>query len=667
MATSSDAASRRKMLSSSLPFEEFYPAHPAQQERKTPLTAESYEQLYKESIESPETFWGRVALEQVSWVQPFPRVLSGDLLHGDYTWFAGGRLNVAYNCVERHVDTQGDKTAILWEGDKGESRSISFRELHREVGRLGNALRAQGVRKGDTVAIYMPMVPEAAIAMLACARIGAVHSVIFAGFSAEAIRDRVQDAKSKVIITADEGLRGGRIIPLKRTMDEALLGCPLVQTVVVYKRTSRSIPWHPTRDVWYHEICERERCYCPAEPMDAEDPLFILYTSGSTGKPKGLVHTTGGYLVHASFSHSVIFDARPGDVYACVADVGWITGHSYIVYGPLCNGVSTLLFESLPTFPDASRYWELVEKYRITQFYTSPTALRALMKYGDEPVLKHDRSSLRVLGSVGEPINPEAWRWYYKVVGESRCSIVDTYWQTETGGIIFCSLPGVHNMKPGSCGRPFFGVDYRVLDGSSGEASETGSGVLTLTRPVPGQARTILADHGRFCNTYLNQYPGMYFTGDGCVEDHDGFVWISGRVDDVINKAGHRLGTAEIEGALTQHPACAEAAVIAIPDDVKGQAVLAYCLLRQEKPDATVTDELKLEVRKHIGGIAVPDYIILAQGLPKTRSGKIMRRILRKIGVNELDTIGDISTLAEPDVVEVLIELAKTAGLPAYQ
>jgi acetyl-CoA synthetase len=658
----------RKRFASSHPFDERYPV-PSWSSSSHVNSTDAYERLHAESLQEPHKFWAKVARDTLTWHSDFSKTSEGSLEHGDMRWFVNGQLNAAVNCVERHVTSGlGDKTAILWEGDaQGDERRWSYAELNREVCRVANVLRSRGVRRGDTVAIYMPMVPETAAAMLACARIGAVHSVVFAGFSAEAVRDRVLNADARVVLTADEGLRGGRVVPLKRTVDEALLGCANVHSVVVLKRTGNAVPWHPTRDVWYHEATAAERPYCPAAIMDAEDPLFVLYTSGSTGQPKGLVHTTGGYLTQAAYSHRLIFDLRDDDVYACMADVGWITGHTYIVYGPLANGATTLMFESLPTFPDASRYWELVERHRITQLYTAPTAIRTLMKFGDEPVRRYDRSSLRVLGTVGEPINPEAWRWYNEVVGERRCAIVDTYWQTETGAAIFTPLPGATPTKPGSAGRPFFGVDYDVLEPESGEPAqpdpETGrrSGVLALRSSWPGQARTVLGDHSRFVDTYLSTYKGRYFTGDGCVVDADNYLWITGRVDDVITKAGHRLGTAEIEGALTQHGACSESAVVAVPDDVRGQAIVAFCMLRSTMPGdfepREVLAELRQEVRKHIGGIAVPDLIILTPALPKTRSGKIMRRVLRKIACNEHDQLGDLSTLADPECVDELIAL----------
>jgi len=641
----------------------------------------AYNTLYEKSLlNKAQDFWGEVGSTQVSWLRDFEQVKSGNISSGDTSWFVGGQLNASHNCIDRHIaNGLAEKTALLWEGDDKQTRTWSFARLSKEVGQLANALRSRGVKKGDAVCIYMPMVPETVAAMLACARIGAVHSVVFAGFSAEALRDRINNAGCRVILTADEGVRGGKHISLKRTVDEALLGCRHpndpngVHSVIVLKRTGTKVPWAPSRDVDYHDALRRERTYSPFEYMDAEDPLFVLYTSGSTGQPKGLVHTTGGYLVQSSYSHKIIFDVRDDDVYACMADVGWITGHSYIVYGPLVNGCTTLLFESLPTFPDASRYWDVVERHRVTQFYTAPTAIRTLMKYGDEPVKAHDRSSLRLLGSVGEPINPEAWRWYYNVVGEQRCPIVDTYWQTETGSCMFTPLPGATPMKPGAAAKPFPGIAYDILEPESGkpaQRSENGrrSGVLVFPQSWPSQARTILGDHQRLNDTYFSQYPGYYFTGDGCEEDADGYVWISGRVDDVITKAGHRLGTAEIESALTQHPATSEAAVVPVPHPVKGQSIVAFVMLKDNYQDTDegneeLVQELRSQVRKAIGGLAVPDHLHVVNALPKTRSGKIMRRILRKLveegmqGNDVRESLGDISTLTNPEVVDDIFQL----------
>jgi acetyl-CoA synthetase len=565
--------------------------------------------------------------------------------------------------VDRHVGDRGGQTALIWEADTpGEGRSVTYRELQREVCRLANVLRHHGIRKGDRVAIYLPMMLEAVYAMLACARIGAVHNVVFAGFSAESLRDRINDARCKAVITADEGLRGGKVLPLKRTVDEAVMACPTVQFVFIVKRTGNKIPFYPQHDVWLREAMDGERPFCPIEHMDSEDTLFLLYTSGSTGKPKGVAHTTAGYLLQAALTHRYVFDYRPGDIFACVADIGWITGHSYVVYGPLCNGATTVLFESIPTYPDAGRYWEMVQRLGITQFYTAPTAIRAIAREGDAFVQRYDRSSLRILGTVGEPINPEAWRWYYHVVGEGRCPVVDTWWQTETGGILISPLPAATPLKPGSATLPFFGVEPAVLDEKGVELSGNGvSGLLAIKHPWPGMARTIQNDHQRFVETYLKPFPGYYITGDGCRRDEDGYYWITGRVDDVINVSGHRLGTAEVESALVTHPACAESAVVGYPHEIKGQGIFAYVLLQagwEETPE--LLGELKNEVRHHIGPFATPDLILVAPGLPKTRSGKIMRRILRNIASGKEKDLGDTTTLADPTVVEVLIAKRKT-------
>lgn len=619
-----------------------------------------YRQLYQQSIASPEQFWGQEARRRLSWQHEFRQVSDSDFPNGEIAWFLGGRLNACENCVDRHVAAgNGDRIAILWEGDEpGQNRRISYRELKWEVCRLANVLRHHGLRKGDRVAIYMPMIPEAAFAMLACARLGIVHSVVFAGFSAESLRDRIMDSKCRAVITADEGVRGRKLIPLKRTVDEAVMACPTVQHVFVVKRTGSKVPFYPSRDVWLQEACEQERPYCPIEHMDSEDPLFVLYTSGSTGKPKGILHTTAGYLLMTSMTHEYVFDWHPGDVYACVADVGWVTGHSYVVYGPLANGATTVMFESVPTYPDAGRYWDMVERLKINQFYTAPTAIRAIARAGDQFVKRYDRSSLRVLGSVGEPINPEAWRWYHDVVGEGRCDVVDTWWQTETGAICITPLPRVIATKPGSATLPFFGIEPVILDEHGKELEGGGvSGLLALKRAWPSMARTVNGDHQRFLETYLKPYRGYYFTGDGCRRDADGYYWITGRVDDVLNVAGHRLGTAEIESALATHPACAEAAVVGYPHPIKGTGIFAYVILKDgydEKPE--LVGELRNEARHHIGPIATPDCILVAPGLPKTRSGKIMRRILRKIAAGELEDLGDTTTLADPSVVQQLIE-----------
>jgi len=642
---------------------EAYPVLPHIRETAHIQGYEQYLEIYQRSVADPEGFWSELARETLHWSKPFDCVKSGDFLAGDIAWFSGGKLNASYQCVDRHAQKTPDKVAILWEGDEPSLiRKITYRELLHDVCRLANVLKSYGVKKGDVVAIYLPMVPEAAIAMLACARLGAPHSVIFAGFSAEALRERILDANCSILITADQGKRGGRVIPLKEIADEALLACPNVKTVLVHKRThSESVPFHPPRDIWLPEAMAKARPYCPAEEVDSEDLLFILYTSGSTGKPKGVVHTTAGYLLYAATTHRFIFDWHPQDIYACMADIGWITGHSYIVYGPLCNGATTFMFESVPTYPNPARYWDMVERHKINIFYTAPTAIRALMKFGNEHVGRHDRSSLRVLGSVGEPINGPAWKWYYEVVGDKRCSIVDTYWQTETGGIMITPLPGATVMKPGAACFPFFGVKPVLLDHKTGHAVEGNGlkGLLAISEPWPGMARTVFGDHDRYMTTYLKHYPGFYFTGDGCYRDEEGFYWITGRVDDVINVSGHRLGTAEIETALLAHPACSEAAVIAIPHDIKGSAIFVYCTLKEGyEPADTLATELKMEVRRHIGPFATPDHVVLVDDLPKTRSGKIMRRLLRKVATNQCSSeqLGDTSTLADPTIIKRLIE-----------
>ncbi|MGH8321702.1 MAG: acetate--CoA ligase, partial [Gammaproteobacteria bacterium] len=569
----------------------------------------------------------------------------------------GAELNVCYNCLDRHLPKRGDQVAILWEGDDpSEDRRLTYRQLHTEVCKFANVLKQRGVKKGDRVCIYMPMVPEAAVAMLACARIGAIHSVVFGGFSPESIKDRILDSDCRVLITADEGIRANKHIPLKANTDEALLRCPNVHTVIVLKRTSRRIAWHKQRDLWYHEAMADASADCPAEVMDAEDPLFILYTSGSTGKPKGALHTCGGYLLYCAITHKYVFDYHEGDVYWCTADVGWVTGHSYIVYGPLCNGAITLMFEGVPTYPTPSRFWEVVDKHKVNIFYTAPTAIRALMAHGDGPVRTSSRASLRILGTVGEPINPEAWEWYYHVVGEARCPIVDTWWQTETGGILISALPGAIDLKPGSATLPFFGIRPAIADGEGRELTGAASGNLAITFPWPGQMRTVYGDHQRFIETYFKAYKGMYFTGDGARRDADGYYWITGRVDDVINVSGHRIGTAEIESALVLHDKVAEAAVVGYPHPIKGQGIYAYVtLMAGIEPTEKLHDELVALTKKEIGAIAAPDIIQWAPNLPKTRSGKIMRRILRKIAANELDNLGDVTTLADPSVVGKLV------------
>ena len=622
------------------------------------IGAEQYAAMYERSINEPDAFWAEQAERFVSWYRKWDKVQEWDYDRVDIKWFTGARLNVSYNCLDRHLETRGDDVAIIWEGDDpAVDKQISYRELHREVCRFANVLKARGVRKGDRVSIYMPMIPEAAVAMLACARIGAIHSIVFGGFSPEALKDRILDSDCRVVVTADETVRGGRNTPLKANTDKALEQCPDVHSVVVVRRTGAEVGWTEGRDVWYHEQVEQAADDCPPEQMDAEDPLFILYTSGSTGKPKGVLHSTGGYLLYAALTHKYVFDYQDGEVYWCTADVGWVTGHSYIVYGPLCNGAVTLMFEGVPTYPDAGRFWQVVEKHRVNIFYTAPTALRALMGQGDGFVKKHDRGSLRVLGSVGEPINPEAWEWYYHVVGEGRCPIADTWWQTETGGILIAPYPGATALKPGSATLPCFGVEPCLVDDQGNELEGAVSGALCIKRAWPGQMRTVYGDHERFIDTYFRMFPGRYFTGDGARRDEDGYYWITGRVDDVINVSGHRMGTAEVESALVLHDAVAEAAVVGFPHDIKGQGIYAYVTLMQEsEPSPELHRELVLHVRKEIGPIASPDEIQWAPGLPKTRSGKIMRRILRKIAANELDNLGDTSTLADPAVVDDLVE-----------
>ncbi len=620
---------------------------------------EEYQTLYKKSIEKPQSFWDEQATSSLLWQHPYRQVSHCDLKEGLISWFIGGKINACENAVDRHLPDKSDQVAILWEGDEpGHNREITYKELHMEVCRMANVFKRYGIRKGDRVAIYMPMIPEAAYAMLACARIGAVHNVVFAGFSAESLRDRILDAQCKAVVTADEGVRGGRRIPLKRTTDEAVMACPCVEKVFVVNRTDAAIPFYPPRDIRLLEAMNEERPYCPAESMNAEDPLFLLYTSGSTGKPKALMHTTAGYILYTSLTHKYVFDYRAGDIYACVADIGWITGHSYVVYGPLVNGATTVMFESIPTYPDAGRYWDMVERLKINQFYTAPTAIRAIHREGDEYVKKYDLSSLRILGTVGEPINPDTWMWYYQTVGAGECAIVDTWWQTETGGILITPLPGATPTKPGSATFPFFGIEPVLLDDNGQELQGNGvSGLLAIKNAWPSMARTIQNDHQRFYATYLSKYPGYYLTGDGCKRDDDGYYWITGRVDDVINVSGHRIGTAEIESALVTHEACSEAAVVDCPHEIKGQGIFAYVIVKSGYGDEEdLVGQLKNEVRHHIGPFATPDQIVLVPGLPKTRSGKIMRRILRKIAANDIKHMGDISTLMDPAVVDKIVE-----------
>ncbi len=628
--------------------------------RRAYVDDDKYKVMYEESIRDPEVFW-REHGDRLDWFTPFTRVKNATFGPGEISirWFEDGVTNVAYNCVDRHLESRGEQVAIIWEGDDpSESKRITYRELYREVCRMANVLRDRGVKRGDRVTIYLPMIPEAAYAMLACARLGAIHSVVFGGFSPDSLATRIKDAGSRMIITADEGLRGGRKVPLKTNVDTSIerLGSEAVDHVVVVRRTGTPMNMIAGRDIYYAEAAAQVLDDCPCEHMNAEDPLFLLYTSGSTGNPKGVVHTTGGYLVWASITHKYVFDYHDGDIYWCTADVGWVTGHSYIVYGPLANGATTLMFEGIPTYPSISRFWDVIDKHKVNIFYTAPTAIRSLMATGEEPVKKTSRSSLRLLGSVGEPINPEAWEWYYRVVGDNRCPIVDTWWQTETGGIMITPLPGATQLKPGSATRPFFGVVPQVVDAEGKVLEGATEGNLVIAESWPGQMRTIFGDHERFVQTYFATYPGKYFTGDGCRRDTDGYYWITGRVDDVINVSGHRMGTAEVESALVAHPKVSEAAVVGYPHDIKGQGIYAYVtLMSGEPPSEELRKELVVWVRKEIGPIATPDLIQFAPGLPKTRSGKIMRRILRKIAEDEFGSLGDTSTLADPTVVDDLI------------
>jgi acetyl-CoA synthetase len=621
------------------------------------LDEAQYLSMYQRSIEDPSAFWADQAKAFLIWDKPWETVLDWDFHQGHIRWFEGGKLNACYNCVDRHLETRGDQTALIWESDDpAKDAKITYRELHRRVCRLANVIKSRGVKKGDRVCIYMPMIPEAVYAMLACARIGAVHSVVFGGFSPESIKDRILDSDCRMVITADEGVRGSKHVPLKANVDTALKSCPDVHTVLTVRQVGAKINWVEGRDVWYHEAAAQAPAECPVESMDAEDPLFILYTSGSTGKPKGVLHTTGGYLLYAAITHKYVFDHHEGDIFWCTADIGWITGHSYIVYGPLTNGAISLVFEGVPTYPDASRFWQVCDKHRVNTFYTAPTALRALMREGDAPVKKTSRQSLRLLGTVGEPINPEAWEWYYRVIGEERCPIVDTWWQTETGGHMITPLPGATRMKPGSATRPFFGVRPALVNNEGKLLEGAAEGNLVITHPWPGQMRTVYGDHQRFINTYFTTYPDLYFSGDGARRDEDGFYWITGRVDDVLNVSGHRLGTAELESALVLHDAVAEAAVVGYPHDIKGQGIYAYVtLVKGVEPSEALRKELVKLVRSEIGPIATPDVIQWAPGLPKTRSGKIMRRILRKIAANDMANLGDTTTLADPSVVDDLI------------
>ena len=638
--------------------EQLFPV-PTETARAALVDDAQYQAMYAASLADPEAFWAEHG-KRIDWIKPYSQIkdvsYAADDLH--IKWYYDGTLNVAANCLDRHLATRGDQTAIIWEGDDpADDKHITYRELHAEVCRLANALKGLGAKKGDRITIYMPMIPEATVAMLACARIGAIHSVVFGGFSPDALAGRIQDCDSSMVITADEGVRGGRPIPLKANTDKALESCPMCQSVVVVKRTGGAVDMTAGRDHWYQDVVPTASADCPLEEMNAEDPLFILYTSGSTGKPKGVMHTSGGYLVYASMTHQYVFDYKDGEIYWCTADVGWVTGHSYIVYGPLANGATTLMFEGVPNYPDSSRFWQVCDKHQVNIFYTAPTAIRALMREGDAPVTATDRSSLRLLGSVGEPINPEAWLWYYNVVGDGRCPIVDTWWQTETGGILITPLPGATALKPGSATRPFFGIQPLIVDGEGGELTGATEGNLCIADSWPGQMRTVYGDHDRFVQTYFATFPGRYFTGDGCRRDADGYYWITGRVDDVINVSGHRMGTAEVESALVAHHEVAEAAVVGAPHEIKGQGIYAYVTLNVgTEPTETLQRELMQWVRKEIGPIASPDWLQWAPGLPKTRSGKIMRRILRKIAEDDFGNLGDTSTLADPTVVDDLID-----------
>jgi len=620
---------------------------------------DTYLRMYEQSIKDPEGFWAEQG-KRIDWIKPFSKVkdTSFDPPDVHIRWYHDGTLNASANCLDRHLAKRGDQTALIFEGDDPSvSQHITYRELHEQVCKFANVLKGQGVKKGDRVTLYLPMIPALPITMLACARVGAIHSIVFGGFSPDALANRIQDCDSTLVITSDEGLRGGRKVPLKANVDQALKSCPTVKTCVVVKHTGGDIQWSEGRDVWYEELMAKASADCPPEEMNAEDPLFILYTSGSTGKPKGVLHTTGGYMVYVSMTHQYVFDYHDGDIYWCTADIGWVTGHSYIVYGPLANGATSVMFEGVPNYPDASRFWEVVDKHQVNIFYTAPTAIRALMREGDAPVKKASRKSLRILGTVGEPINPEAWNWYYRCVGDERCPIVDTWWQTETGGILITPLPGAIALKPGSATKPFFGVQPQIVDADGAVMEGACSGNLCIVDAWPGMMRTVFRDHDRFIQTYFSTYAGKYFTGDGCRRDADGYYWITGRVDDVINVSGHRLGTAEIESALVAHAKVAEAAVVGFPHDIKGQGIYAYVTLNAgEQPSEALRKELVQWVRTEIGPIASPDVIQWAPGLPKTRSGKIMRRILRKIAENDVGSLGDTSTLADPTVVSDLIE-----------
>ena len=626
------------------------------------VNSEQYEKMYEESINDPDVFWDTHG-KRIDWIKPYKKISNVSYAKEDLQikWYEDGTLNASANCLDRHLKTKGDSTAIIWEGDNpNESKHITYKQLYEDVCKFSNVLKKVGAKKGDRITIYMPMIPEATIAMLACTRIGAIHSVVFGGFSPDALAGRIEDCDSTIIITADEGVRSGKTIPLKSNTDEAIAKAKMCKTTIVVKRTGGDINWIDGQDIWYHEEMKKASSECVPTEMNAEDPMFILYTSGSTGKPKGVLHTTGGYMVYTSMTHHYVFDYHDGEIYWCTADVGWVTGHSYIVYGPLSNGATTLMFEGVPNYPDASRFWQIVDKHKVNIFYTAPTAIRALMAEGDEPVKKTSRSSLRVLGSVGEPINPEAWNWYNNVIGNGKCPIVDTWWQTETGGILITPLPGATSTKPGSATKPFFGIKPVLVDNENNELNGASEGNLCINMSWPGQMRTVFGDHKRFIETYFSTFPGRYFSGDGCRRDEDGYFWITGRVDDVINVSGHRMGTAEVESALVAHPQVAEAAVVGYPHNIKGQGIYAYVTINIDvAPSDELLGELKKWVRKEIGPIATPDLIQFAPGLPKTRSGKIMRRILRKIAANEHDELGDVSTLADPAVVENLVNNRK--------
>jgi acetyl-CoA synthetase len=628
---------------------------PAQTVADTHCGAADYEALYRRSLEDPDGFWSAQA-KRIDWFQEPSIIENWSFDPVDIRWFEDGILNICHNCVDRHLAARGNDTALIWEADEpGVTKRLTYSELHAEVVQMANALKSLGVQKGDRVTLYLPMILEAAVAMLACARIGAVHSVVFGGFSPEALRGRIEDCGSRFVVTADGGRRGGKTVPLKANVDAALDGGPPVDAVLVVRHAENDVTMHEGRDLWYHEV--ETSGDCPCEPMNSEDPLFILYTSGSTGKPKGVLHTTGGYAVWTNATFHYVFDYKPGEVFWCTADVGWVTGHSYIVYGPLSNGAISLMFEGVPNYPNFGRFWDVIDRHQVNIFYTAPTAIRALMREGEGPVKAHSRSSLRLLGSVGEPINPEAWRWYHEVIGDSRCPIVDTWWQTETGGIMITTLPGAHDMKPGSAGRPFFGIEPQLVDAEGQLLEGATEGNLCIARSWPGQMRTVYGDHERFVQTYFTTYRGKYFTGDGCRRDADDYYWITGRVDDVINVSGHRMGTAEVESALVAHPCVAEAAVVGYPHDIKGQGIYCYVTLMEgQEPDEALEKDLRQHVRKEIGPIATPDHIHFTPGLPKTRSGKIMRRILRKIAENEFGSLGDTSTLADPSLVDGLIE-----------